>query len=106
MRTERIKNNSDMFFEKSIVQMLKSSFVLNPCIEMNVDAGEDGEECILTAVTYVHLMKVIVIEHTVIDAFSAGTVLVDFFPRIGSVRKRSGIPGAVTIVDIDDSSIV
>ena len=71
-----------MFFEKSIVQMLKSSFVLNTCIEMNVDADEDGEECILTAVKYTHLMKVIVIEHTVIDTFSAGTILTDLFPCI------------------------
>ena len=76
MRTEHIKNNSEMFFEKSIVQMLKLSFVLNPGIEMNIDAGEDGEECILTAVTNVHLMKMIVVEYTVIDAFGAGPVLI------------------------------
>ena len=76
MRTERIKNNSDMFFEKSIVQMSKSSFVLNPSVEMNIDAGEDGEECILTAVTNVHLMKMIVVEYTVINSFSAGPVLI------------------------------
>lgn len=76
MRTEHIKNNSEMFFEKSIVQMLKLSFVLNPGIEMNIDAGEDREESILTAVTNVHLMKMIVVEYTVIDAFGAGPVLI------------------------------
>ena len=76
MRTERIKNSSEMFFEKSIVQMLKLSFVLNPGIEMNIDAGEDREESILTAVTNVHLMKMIVVEYTVIDAFGAGPVLI------------------------------
>ena len=76
MRSGRIKNNSDMFFEKSIVQMLKLSFVLNPGIEMNIDAGEDREESILTAVTNVHLMKMIVVEYTVIDAFGAGPVLI------------------------------
>mgnify|MGYP003622610679 FL=1 len=65
-----------MFFEKSIVQMLKLSFVLNPGIEMNIDAGEDREESILTAVTNVHLMKMIVVEYTVIDAFGAGPVLI------------------------------
>ena len=76
MRTEHIKNNSEMFFEKSIVQMSKSSFVLNPSVEMNIDAGEDREESILTAVTNVHLMKMIVVEYTVIDAFGAGPVLI------------------------------
>ena len=76
MRTEHIKNNSEMFFEKSIVQMLKLSFVLNPGIEMNIDAGEDREESILTAVTNVHLMKMIVVEYTVINSFSAGPVLI------------------------------
>ena len=76
MRTERIKNNSDIFFEKSIVQMSKSSFVLNPSVEMNIDAGEDREESILTAVTNVHLMKMIVVEYPVIDAFGAGPVLI------------------------------
>ena len=76
MRTEHIKNNSEMFFEKSIVQMLKLSFVLNPGIEMNIDAGEDREESILTAVTNVHLMKMIVVEYTVINAFGAGPVLI------------------------------
>ena len=76
MRTEHIKNNSEMFFEKSIVQMLKLSFVLNPGIEMNIDAGEDREESILTAVTTVPLMKMIVVEYTVIDAFGAGPVLI------------------------------
>ena len=65
-----------MFFEKSIVQMLKLSFVLNPGIEMNIDAGEDREESILTAVTNVHLMKMIVVEYTVINSFSAGPVLI------------------------------
>ena len=76
MRTEHIKNNSEKFFEKSIVQMLKLSFVLNPGIEMNIDAGEDREESILTAITNVHLMKMIVVEYTVIDAFGAGPVLI------------------------------
>ena len=71
-----------MFFEKSIVQMLKSSFVLNPGIEMNIDAGEDGEESVLAVVTYVHLMKMIVIEHTIVDTLCAGTVLIDLFPCI------------------------
>ena len=40
------------------------------------NAGEDGEESVLTVVTYVHLMKMIVVEYTVIDAFGAGPVLI------------------------------
>lgn len=73
---------------------------------MDIDAGKYGEESILSFIADTHLMKMIVIQYTVIDAFCTSPVLIDLFPFVGSVEKRAAITGIVTVIDIDDSAII
>ena len=65
---------------------------------MDIDSCEDGEECIFRTIADTHLMKTIVIQYTVIDPLRTGSVLVDLFPFIRSVKKRSAVAGIIAII--------
>ena len=65
---------------------------------MDIDSCEDGEECIFRTIADTHLMKTIVIQYTVIDPLRTGSVLVDQFPFIRSVKKRSAVAGIIAII--------
>ena len=64
---------------------------LNPGIEMNTDTCEDGKERVFGSVTDSHLVKVIVIQNSGVDSFTAGTVLIDSDPMIRFIRQRSTV---------------
>jgi hypothetical protein len=72
---------------------------------MDIYPGKNGEECIFRTIADTHLMKTIVIQYTVIDPLRTGSVLVDLFPFIRSVKKRSAVAGIIAIIDIDDSPV-
>jgi len=57
---------------------------------MHIDASEDGKECMLGTITDVHLMKMIIIQCTVIDPFSGCPVLIDLLPAVRTVGERAG----------------
>ena len=79
-----------------------SLILLNPCIQMDVNADYMHEECYLGIVSYSHVLQVIVIENTVIDSFCAGTVLIDVLefltfleqPKVSWVILHAGVDNA------------
>lgn len=73
---------------------------------MDIDTSKYGEEGILGSVADAHLMKMVVIQNTVIDSFSRSPVLIDLFPFVRFIKKRSAIAGIITVIDIDYSSII
>ena len=73
---------------------------------MNIDSCKYAEESVLSTVADTHLMKMIVIQYTVIDALCTGSVPIDLFPFIRSVEKRAAVTGIIAVVDVNDSSVV
>jgi len=72
---------------------------------MHIDASEDGKECMLGTITDVHLMKMTIIQCTVIDPFSGGPVLIDLLPAVRTVGERAACTDVITIVDVSHPAI-
>jgi len=72
---------------------------------VHIDASEDSEEGMFGTITDVHLMKMIIIQCTVIDPFSGGPVLIDLLPSFRTVGERAACTDVITIVDVSHSAI-
>lgn len=58
---------------------------------MNIDTGEDGEECLLGSITDSHLMKMIVVQDSVVYSFCRCPVVINLFylsDLYGTLPKR------------------
>ncbi len=81
-----------------------SLILLNPCIQMDVNADYMHEECYLGIVSYSHVLQMIVIENTVIDSFCAGTVLIDVLEFLTFSRNRPKVSWVILHAGVDNAS--
>ena len=52
---------------------------------MDIDVCHDSEESVFGFVIDTHVLKVVVVQHTIIDSFSRSSVFIDLLPFIRSV---------------------
>ena len=52
---------------------------------MDIDACHDSQESKLGFVTDTHVLKVVIVQHMIIDSFSRSPVFIDLLPFIRSV---------------------
>ena len=76
-----------------------SLILLNPCIQMDVNADYMHEECYLGIVSYSHVLQVIVI-----DSFCAGTVLIDVLEFLTFSRNRPKVSWVILHAGVDNAS--
>lgn len=72
---------------------------------MDVDAGHYHKEGILGHVANTHFLKLIVFKNSLVDALSAGSVLVDAFVLIAAAGNRSEVARIVLCRNMDYPSI-
>ena len=73
---------------------------------MDIDRIEDCDEGMLGAFSDISAVLLIVVENSGIDSLGTGSVIIDDFPSIRTVRNRQIISGAVKRLHVGSLAIV
>ena len=73
---------------------------------MNVNRIENSDKCMLGTFSDIGAVLLIVIENSGIDSLGTGTVIIDDFPSVRTIRNREIISGAVEGLYVGSLAIV
>lgn len=72
---------------------------------MSVNAGKDRKEGDFGIASDLHLMKVIIVQYTIIDLLSRGAVLIELLPFIRAIRNRAEHADVIIVIYVYSASI-
>ena len=71
---------------------------------MNVNAGKDRKEGDFGIASDLQLMKVIIVQYTIIDSLSRGAILIEILPFIRAIRNRAEYADVIIVIYVYSAS--
>ena len=78
---------------------------LQPCIQMDVDTDDHGEERITFSGMDAHIMQVVIIKYPIVNSFTGSTVVVDLLIFLRTSGDRSIEPDIPVRFCVDTAAI-